>query len=136
MINLIFNYPIMVFKKKDKNLYAGNERLDIFSKGGGKFYKGDILVIDSQGKKFQLVKSSIKGRASFWESLKHIQPMYEMNLYFKQLPDNISLNDLKVKAMQQVALKPKFWSALDTFEGIQLLVDQAQTYRELILIFR
>lgn len=136
MTNVNLNYPVFIFKENDNILYATNEKLGFFSKGGGKFFKGKVLVIDSKGYSYYLSKSSVKGSASFWVSTKYLQPMYEMNLEFETKPQIISLEDLKIKAMNQVKLKPKFWRSLDTIKGIQERVDKSRTYRELILIFK
>ncbi len=136
MINLKFSYPIFVFKKGDKNLYASDkkDKLEVYSKEGGKFYK-ELKVIDSNGYVYIMSSSSIKGKASIWDSIKHLQPMYEMDLVFEKI-DEITLKDLKIKAMNQVKLKPKFWLPIDTVEGIQEMVDKAKTFKELILIFK
>jgi len=134
MINVHLNYPVFLFKKGNQNLYATNKKLGLFSKGGGKFYK-NLDVIDSKGYVYHLSNSSIKGKASILDSLRHLQPMYEMDLQFEKI-DEIKLKDLKVKAMNQVKLKPKFWLPVDTIEGIQEMVDNAKTYKELILIFK
>jgi len=85
-------------------------------------------MFDSQGFIYELDVAEFKKNKGF--SLLYLKRMIEVKPILKKPPSQINLEDLKLKTMNQVKLKPKFWLSLDTIEGIQDMVDKARTYTE------
>lgn len=129
-----YNYPLIVFKDGDKNIYATKNHFGIVSKGGEKFYR-DLTFVDSKGHVFKLKRAKVEDQASLGVSLKYFQRMWKMELDFEDA-GVISIDELKAKIMHHVSQNPKHWLVLDTLDGIKKRVDGTNNFKELILIFR
>ena len=136
MTNLNLKYPVIVFDKHNdsmSSISSYKKRFFITTREMIGFYT-NIEVIDSLGNKYEIKKAEFEKNIIF--SLLYLKMLVKVKPILKKPLSKISLDDLKVKAMNQVKLKPKFWLPVDTIEGIQEMVDNAKTYKELILIFK
>ena len=129
-----FNYPLIIFKDNDKNIYSISNDFGLASKGAYKFYS-KLTVVDSIGNVYILKKAKIKHLAPFLKCLKNFQRMWEMDLDFDK-GDKMSIGELKKKIVYHVSKNPKHWLCLDTLDGIKELVGKAESFRELAKIFR
>jgi hypothetical protein len=134
MINVQLNLPAIGFKDNDKNIYVFDKTIGIISKGGQNFYK-NLTIIDSKGSCYRLSNAKIKGNANFILSLRYFQPMKEMSLEFDK-QDSFNLSSLQDKIFAHVSSNAKHWLVLDTLQGIKSQIYSAQSFEELIMIFR
>ncbi|MCF6347917.1 MAG: hypothetical protein L3J20_06425 [Flavobacteriaceae bacterium] len=127
------SYPIMAFDDSDPMIYVYKKNFLISTKNLIGEYK-NLSVIDSSGVEYKIKKAEFEKGKGF--SLLYLKKMIKVKIILQQPSSEISLSDLKIRIMNKVKLKPKFWLPVDTIEGIQEMVDKAKTYKELILIFR
>ena len=127
-------YPLLIFKKQDKNIYATKKDFGIVSKGGEKFYK-DITIIDSTGDAYELEKATIKGKAKWYVSLRYFQPMWELDFVLRK-ESTYNLSDVKKQIIDHIRKNPKHWLTLDGVERIEEKMEEARTFEDLIMIFR
>ena len=129
-------YPIIIFDKHNDStgsISAYKKKFFTTTKDMIGFYK-DIELIDSTGNRYEIEKGKFEKNLTF--SLLYLKRLIKVKPVLKKTPSQINLEDLKIKVMIQIRLKPKPWLFLDTIDGIQKMVDNAKTYKELILIFK
>ncbi len=134
MTNIELKYPAMLIRENDKNIYGFVKGLGLISKGGHTFYKRKMILIDSKGNQYNLVKASLQGRAKLIDSIKYFQPMFQMELVF-EFTKTLELDDLKNMIIEHTNKNSKHWLSLDTKDEIKQSVCQKSTFKEVIKIF-
>jgi hypothetical protein len=129
-------FPILVFDKKTKRMIA----LDY------KYLMGDVryihvafkgaVIIDSEGKVFKVKGVEKASGIKWWSSILKVGLMVKLKPILDSPIEHINLEELKHKIMEHVEKHPNHWLALDTVEGIQEMINQAQTFAEVIRIFK
>ncbi len=135
MTNLKIKYPLLIIREKDGNLYGLKKGIGLVSKGGEGFYKRKMIIIDSHGNKFSLIKAELFGKAKLINSLKYFQPMLQMNLTLKQI-DNMPLQQVKEFIIEYINRKPKRWLSMGTVEFITESINERSSISELANMFR
>jgi len=135
MTNIKIKYPLLIIREKDENLYGLKKDIGLVSKGGEDFYKQKMLIIDSQGNKFSVIKAELYGKAKLIDSLKYFQPMLQMNLILEQI-DIMSLKQVKEFIIEYINRKPKRWLSMGTVEDIAESINERSSISELANMFR
>ena len=134
-MNYNYKYPLLFFKKNNNHLSAMKQkRFGLVSSGAGDFYK-KLLVIDSDGQSILITKIIGKKTASFIYCIIYFQKMLEIE-YEYEIGEKYSLEEVKIKVMEYVRKRPKYWLSLDTIDGINQRVNAATSFSDLFLIFR
>jgi predicted DNA binding protein len=136
MISKNLKYPIVTMRDGDKNIYSTLKNFDLASVGGEKFYKKLNTIVDSDGNVFRLKSYKVKGNAKFIHWLMYFQRMIEVDLLFEDSVEKITLQGLQDKIFAHVSSNAKHWLVLDTLQGIKSQIYSAQSFEELIMIFR
>lgn len=129
-------FPIIIFEKDDRKMYA----LDY------KFLMGDIRyidvafknveVIDSKGSLYKLKGVKKASGIKILESLKLVGLIVKLEPLIDGEVGSVSLSFLKERALKQVSSNSKYWLSIDTVEGMKARIDSAESFEELIRIFR
>lgn len=127
-------FPVLLFEKNDKKMYGynypylwGDKRLTNTS------FK-NMECIDSNGDIFLIKKVEKASGILFFESIINLglvvkyKPIYEEK-------GHISLVELKERVYNHVKKHPKDWSALYSGVPWKTLIDNCNTYVELIKLF-
>mgnify|MGYP006132484649 CR=1 FL=1 len=132
MTNTKIKFPVLLIRENDKFLYGIKTDLGIISKGGETFYKKKrIEIYDSEGNHFELKKAELNGKANWKISLKYFQQMYEMKLLFEK-KSKIELNQLKGEIINHMKKYKKHWLNIGTLDGLTKMVNNENSYSELI----
>ncbi len=125
--------PILIFKAGHKQIYSYDFAF-MADKSLVSFYNKTI-VIDSDGKVFNIESAERKGKIKIWQSLKSLSLMVEVEPKISSI-ESISLDQLKDKVFEHVSRHPKHWTSLDTLDGIKEKIYSSRSHADLIRIFR
>lgn len=129
------NYPVLILKKSDSNIYALNKMFGIVSVGGESFYK-NTTVIDSSGSLLEVEKVEIEKRASLKYCLMYFQKMLKLKITFSSNKKRLELNELKIIIIDKITKNPKKWLSMGSVEEITKHINNTNNFSELILMFR
>lgn len=135
MTNIILNYPILLIRKNDKNLYGMEKDLGLISKGGDSFYKRPIKLIDKYGNMYKLDSAENNGEARLIDSIRYFQKMHQMKLEFHK-ENQLSLEEFKVLILNYIGNLPKHWNSLGTKYEIGEWVKKKTSISDIINMFR
>jgi len=135
-------FPVLLFEKNDSKMFGLNYKylmgdIRFFNKKTGDYsaFK-NIEIIDSSGKLFFIKEVKKVNGIKLWDSLKMMGLMIRLEPIMNNKAELISLEEVKKRIMRYVKKHSKAWLELDTISGIQKMVDNAKTHKELILIFK
>lgn len=128
------NYPLLILKKGDSNIYAIKKAFGIVSIGGEKFYK-NTTIIDSKGNLLRTEKVEIGGRAKLKYCLMYFQKMIELNVTFSDDKRKLKLNELKEILKEKISKNPKKWLSMGTTDEIVNNIESKNNFNDLILMF-
>lgn len=134
-MNSEIEYPILLKRKNDNNLYGINTGLGLISKGGESFYKKSIQIVDQRGFVFNIKSIIGHNRARLIDSIRYFQPMEQLTFKLEQTGQK-NLDELKSDILEHVKLNPKHWLSLGTIDMIEEWVNEKKTIADLIKIFR
>jgi len=134
-MNSEIEYPILLIRKNDSNLYGMNNGLGLISKGGESFYKKSIQIVDQRGFVFDINGIIRHDKARLIDSIRYFQPMQQLTFELEQIGQK-NLDELKSEIMEHVKLKPKHWLSLGTTDMIEEWVNEKKTIADLIRMFR
>ena len=70
------------------------------------------------------------------QSIKRIGLMVKIQPIIKKNPENITLDVLKERIKKNVVKNKQQWSGLNDGRGVVTMIDETQSFEELILLFR
>lgn len=97
-------------------------------------YNTDFEIIDSAGQCF-LVKELINPKFSLWLSIKYIGSIYEVEPVYDYL-NTVTLIELKERVLKHVNKNKKFWNVVDDGRGLERMINEASSFKELIMMFK
>ncbi len=135
-------FPVLLFEKNDSKMFGLNYKylmgdIRFFNKKTGDYsaFK-NVEIIDSSGKLYFIKEVKKISGIKLWNSLKMMGLMIRLEPVMHKKTEFVSLEEAKIRIMQHVEKHSKIWLNLDTTNGIQKMIDNAKTHKELILIFK
>ncbi len=129
----IMKYPVLVFEKSDSKMWAIIEPFghpDLITK-----YK-NIYLVDSEGYLYYVKELRQISGVNIFKSLQKFGKMVKFDVIYDAETKLLPIENFKERIMAHVKQKQKFWQPLGTVSQIQELVDNCQTFEELIRLFR
>jgi len=129
-------FPIIVFEKDDKIMYA----LDYpFLMGDKRFIDvgfKKVTMIDSHGNVFNVDGVLQDSGLLLWQSIKLAGLIVKLKPIIKGDVGKIRLETLKERVMRHVKSNSANWSSIDAPNRIERRVEKAKNFEELIRIFK
>jgi hypothetical protein len=124
-------FPILIIKQKDPSIYCFEEtQFGLISKGGEKFYKEGV-IIDSEGKVYNIKKSNEIHKASFLQSLKYFQPMYKLTINTEEFR-TITINEFKLIVIEHINKHKNYWEKKDLIVDLEKSINDISEYKKII----
>jgi hypothetical protein len=133
MLNVDIRFPAIATQTEMKDVFFFKKNIGLISKGGESFYR-NLFLIDSTGTAYSLMRSSINGPAKVIKSITYFQPMYEMNLVFKE-EKKFDLDGMKAYLINHISGSPSFWEGGNGFEITKARIYAARTIADTIMVF-
>ncbi len=135
-------FPIIFFEKNDSKMFSLDYKYFV---GDIRFYNKEskeysafrnIEVIDSNGNLFYIKKMKKISGITLWDSIIKVGLMIKLAPILEKPTSTCTLKDLKTRVLSYIENHPKRYIAIDTNEGLKGMINEAKTFRELILIFK
>lgn len=126
-------YPVLIFEKEDSKMWAIVEPFGhphLITK-----YKNFHLV-DSEGHLYYVKELRQISGVNILKSIQKVGKMVKFDLIYDTETKQISIESFKDRIMSHVKKKKQVWQSLGTVSQIQELVDNCQTFEDLIRLFR
>lgn len=132
----IMREPIFLFTENDKKMVAMNTLIaDKRLLSTKSDWNTNIQIVDSDGQLYFIKNLEQDSGLLFLESIKNVGLMVKVKPIFFQEPTQISLDNLKNRIKIHVTKNIRFWSALNDGRGLNKMIDDTNSFEELIKIF-
>lgn len=129
-------YPVLKFMENDRYMatIVAHFISDKAFLNKSSVYNTDFEIIDSAGQCFS-VKELINPKFSLWLSIKYIGCIYQVEPVYDYL-NAVTLIELKERVLKHVNKNKKFWNAIDDGRGLERMINEASSFKELIMMFK
>ncbi|MBL7818776.1 MAG: hypothetical protein JNL70_27500 [Saprospiraceae bacterium] len=126
-------YPVLIFEKNDSKMWAIIEPFghpDLIAQ-----YKS-LYLVDSEGYLYYVKELRQVSGVNILKSIQKFGKMVKFDIVYDMEAKQLSIENFKERIMAHVRQKKRFWQSLGTVSQIQELVDNCQTFEDLIRLFR
>ncbi|MFC0182990.1 hypothetical protein [Pseudarcicella hirudinis] len=128
--------PIILFTEKDKKMISMNTFIaDKRILSAKSEWNSNIQVIDSEGQQYFIQSLEQDSNLLLWESIKSVGLMVKVKPIFSQEPKPVTFEELKIRIKAHVSKNKRLWLPLDDGRGLDKMIDETNTFEELIRMF-
>lgn len=129
-------FPAVAFHKDQGGLLSLDYKYLIGSKKSSNTSFKGVVLVDSNGNKFNFKGVKPIGNIKFLATLKYGIPMVRLEPILMSDPEKISLEDLKIEIIKTLNEHYNYWEDRYDMDEIKKKINKSKNYKELILIFK